>query len=352
MIKSLQIKNYQSHKDTELELHKGVNVIIGPTDSGKTAVLRALELLIDNRPLGNEFNSNWGGRTIVRITTTEGVTITRGQAEDGTDKTYKLSTLDTPLKAFGTDVPKEIKESLNFDEINFQSQLDAPFLLTKTAGEVARHFNKIAHLEKIDIANANIKKEINQINSDIKHKQTDLKNKTAELETYQYLETFEKEIRVLEILEQERIQKNEEFKILDVIIDNIKITNDQINEYQQIIEIEETLNSILDSFELKNELENKYETLNELVNEITETNDQLNEFKKVVEVSDFINDVLKLFENKRNSQVDYNNLNNLLRNVKSTNKELTLAESDYSTLHKQFDEEMGDSCILCGNKII
>jgi exonuclease SbcC len=294
MVKSLQIKNFQSHENTELEFVPGVNVIIGPTDSGKTAVLRALELLIDNRPLGNEFNSNWGGRTVVRLTTTEEITITRAQAEDGTDKTYKLSTIESPMKAFGSDVPKEIKEALNFDEINFQAQLDAPFLLTKTPGDVAKHFNKIAHLEKIDIANTNIKKEINQINSDIKHKQTDLKSKTAELETYQYLETLEKEIQAIEILDEQQIQNKRGFKELEKIYYDVSSLDNTFEEYQQIIEIESILTNVLNAFEKQREVKLQFETLGELTGEIIEINEQLSEFEKVVKISDYINDVLTL----------------------------------------------------------
>lgn len=348
MIESLEIKNFQSHKDSLFEFVPGVNIIIGPSDSGKTAILRALELLITNRPLGNEFNSNWGGRTVVRMKTTEGVMITRAQAEDGTDKTYKVSTIDSPMKAFGSDVPKEIKEALNIDEVNVQSQLDPPFLLTKTAGEVAKHFNKIAHLETIDLANANIKKAINQINSTIKHKQTDLVNKKKELESYDYLTEFESEIQAIESLQKTVDSKNVEFKELDRIVAQIQNIESEIEEYQKIIEIESVLDKTLGLFNSKSTLQDQFDTLNDLVNEITETNDTLKEFEKVVEISDKINDVLKLFESKRNSQTEYNNLNNLLRNVKSTNKELMLAENEYNTLHKEFEKEMPYVCPLCG----
>ena len=61
MIQSLQINNFQSHKYSVMELHKGVNVIIGPSDSGKTTILRALRWLVWNRPSGDAFRSDWGG---------------------------------------------------------------------------------------------------------------------------------------------------------------------------------------------------------------------------------------------------------------------------------------------------
>ena len=59
MIKQINIKNFQSHKSTQLKLDPGVNVIVGSSDSGKTAIIRAYLWVVDNRPLGNAFVSHW-----------------------------------------------------------------------------------------------------------------------------------------------------------------------------------------------------------------------------------------------------------------------------------------------------
>ena len=48
MIKSLHIQNFQSHKKTTLKFHKGINVVIGQSDSGKSAIIRALNWTINN----------------------------------------------------------------------------------------------------------------------------------------------------------------------------------------------------------------------------------------------------------------------------------------------------------------
>lgn len=47
--------NFQSHTYSELSLSKGVNVIVGPSDSGKTAIMRALRWNMFNDPSGVEF---------------------------------------------------------------------------------------------------------------------------------------------------------------------------------------------------------------------------------------------------------------------------------------------------------
>ena len=147
MIESVKLKNFQSHKENTFSFTKGVNAIVGPSDSGKTAILRALRWLIWNRPLGDAFRSDWGGDTEVAVTV-DGQLITRYKHDN--KHGYKIGKTD--LKAIGTDVPEEVSTILNIDEINLQQQFDKPFLLADSPGEVAQHFNKVAHLENMDRA--------------------------------------------------------------------------------------------------------------------------------------------------------------------------------------------------------
>lgn len=47
MLKKIKLKNFMSHKSSEFDLVKGINVITGPNNSGKSAVISALQLLAD-----------------------------------------------------------------------------------------------------------------------------------------------------------------------------------------------------------------------------------------------------------------------------------------------------------------
>jgi len=46
MLTKIRLQNYMSHAETELDLHPGVNVIIGPNNCGKSAILSALQTLL------------------------------------------------------------------------------------------------------------------------------------------------------------------------------------------------------------------------------------------------------------------------------------------------------------------
>ena len=67
MIQSVHIQNFQSHKNSTLEFSPGVNIIVGTSDSGKTAIIRALRWVVWNRPSGDSLRSTWGGKTSVEI---------------------------------------------------------------------------------------------------------------------------------------------------------------------------------------------------------------------------------------------------------------------------------------------
>ena len=125
MISSLQITNFQSHEETTLELHEGVNAIVGATDSGKSSIIRAATLLIKNRPSGDAFRSEWGGETKIKFTLPNGDFIARTK---GKENTYSIGTKavgETDVfSAMKTDVPEEIEHILNIQDINFQFQHD------------------------------------------------------------------------------------------------------------------------------------------------------------------------------------------------------------------------------------
>ena len=49
------LKNFQSHKDTVVNFESGFNVVVGPSDSGKTAIKRGIESVLYNKYVGAEY---------------------------------------------------------------------------------------------------------------------------------------------------------------------------------------------------------------------------------------------------------------------------------------------------------
>ena len=47
-LKRVRLENFQSHKNSIIDFDRGLNVIVGPSDSGKSAIIRAIKWALYN----------------------------------------------------------------------------------------------------------------------------------------------------------------------------------------------------------------------------------------------------------------------------------------------------------------
>lgn len=197
MIKSIVLQNFQSHKDTTLDLHPGVNLICGSSDSGKSSIIRALKWLATNRPLGDGFVS-WGSKkdTYVTVFADDFNIVHQPGFYSLTNKEVSNS-----WNAIGTTVPESVVQALNISELSWQSQMDAPFLLSASPGEVARTLNEVADLDKIDTALANINRMARDNRTNLVATAQEKQRLEIELSQYRGLDERMKKIAQLQELE-------------------------------------------------------------------------------------------------------------------------------------------------------
>ena len=145
MIDSLTLKNFQCHSNRKIKFEKNVNTIVGSSDTGKSAIIRALKWGVFNRPSGNAFCTHGTDLTEVSIQTNDNTIIRR--------KSKSLNEYEVngdEFKAIKKDIPEVAQQALSLGIINFQDQHDAPFMLSETAGEVGKRLNQIVNLDIID----------------------------------------------------------------------------------------------------------------------------------------------------------------------------------------------------------
>ena len=207
MYKSLHIKNFQSHENSTFVFSPFVNIILGLSTVGKTAVLRSLRLLTENRPSGAKFFSNFAGnegKTEIDLKLDNGqIKIEKSihRPDKGKDKgkkildktDYELITKDGSSFSFhGVDksVPDQVAALLNLTELNFQKQFDPPFLISSETsnGQIARTINKITNLEEVDEWVSSFTTDINESNGDITKLNAEIKQGESDLEKYSDLE--------------------------------------------------------------------------------------------------------------------------------------------------------------------
>lgn len=343
MIKSIQIQGFQSHEDSFLELNSHVNILVGSSDSGKTAILRALLWCIQNKPGGFSFCSHWGDSTKVQIEIDNHI-ITRFRNKNTNQ--YLLDNLK--FNAIGTEVPKEIQDILNIKNVNINLQLDPPFLLSETPGAVASHFNRIAKLDKIDTGLQNINSWIRTLTTDIKYKMEQKESLTNELTQFEYLEKFEIDLEVLEEMEKKQIQWNKNYQQLASIIVKTKTIVVNIKAKSQLLSLEPLLDNIFKLKEQKLSLEKDWNKIDGLLDRIEYVRSEIETQQDLFSIEKPVLSLLELYEERKTLENERKGLFKALSSIRSTEIAIAKAKAKFEALYKEYDEVFPDKCPLCG----
>ena len=347
MINSINIQNFQSHTNTLLELDAGVNAIVGPSDCGKSAVFRALNWLINNRPGGQEFHSWAGGDPSVTLDLDDG-TITRSRR--GNENIYKLD--DQEFKAFATTVPEPIQSILNISDINFQFQLDDPFLFGESPGNIARKLNEVVDLAIIDKALFNINQRYRSEVNQLKNAEDKKKLLSDELEEYLWLFDAEQRLAVLEQLDESIIDNKQQALALEILIKeigHIEIEIDQISTGP--IEAENEVQELID---LDNRIEKDFEDskiLDDLLDEINSLKEEIEKAQGCLKFESAVQEALALDHDVTAKWIDRNKFKRLLDDIKTTWQDVNSKREELGELEEEFYRFMPDECPLCGQEV-
>lgn len=139
-ISEIHLNDFQSHADTKLRLSPGLNVIVGPSDSGKSAILRALWWLLYNKPKGADFVRIGSTKASVKAVFSSGSYVKRDRTKSSSGSyAYRVPGSDeVKLKGIGSTLPPEVVSihkmpllSVAGDDVsvNIARQFDPPFML-------------------------------------------------------------------------------------------------------------------------------------------------------------------------------------------------------------------------------
>lgn len=346
MIKSIKLINFQSHKNTTLEFDNGVNVIIGSSDSGKTAIIRGLRWIIDNRPGGDSFRSWWGGDTSVIIETTNHI-IERKRTKKGNH--YILDGVE--FTAFGTNIPKEVQKALNMDEVNLQQQFDRHYLISDTAGGVSSHFNELANLTKIDQGIQKTSKTIKTLTKEYQYKSETITEKKEKLKEYSNLKEIEKAVSSLEAkVEKVCVYEKKEDNLVDLIEDIEDVTED-INTNKIPEGLENELTKILELYGNKNKKEINLIELKQLSLQIYNIKQDQIQYTGITKAENEVNKYMESYQilNKHKAQLtELTNLCDSIADIQIGSERLV---DEIDKISKVYKKNFPKICPLCNTKL-
>lgn len=204
-IKSVRLENFQSHLDTLIEFDQGLNVIIGQSDSGKTAIFRGIRWALFNQPRGSDFIRV--GADFVRVTVEFSNDVTIIRERTASKNRYILKEQgkdDFILEGFGVHVPKEILDAHKMNplrierdfEINLHlaEQLDGPFLLDQSPAIRAKTIGRISGAHFLDMAIRDTAKDVQKLKQQINYTEEEKEKIIEKLAPFEFLDEAKRKL--------------------------------------------------------------------------------------------------------------------------------------------------------------
>ncbi|GAE30827.1 AAA family ATPase [Alkalihalobacillus hemicellulosilyticus] len=204
-IHSVHIENFQSHLDTYIEFDQGLNMIVGQSDSGKTAIIRALRWVLFNQPRGTDFLRISADFVRVTVTFTNGTVICRERTASKNRYTIRQQEQDDLiLEGFGIHVPTEVLEAhgmghLRVDTdhdlaLHVSQQLDGPFLLEETSSTRAKVLGRISGAHFLDMAIRQTTRDVSQLNQRTRQEEETIDKLKKELEPFAHIDLLKEKL--------------------------------------------------------------------------------------------------------------------------------------------------------------
>lgn len=206
----LTVRNFQSLKDVDLDLGL-LTVIVGPSSSGKSALIRAVKALTNNVRGTSVITRGQKALAITGRTETHVVTLERGERGGS----YKISGGEDGNLTFtklAGEVPEQVREALRIEpflesvgSVNFAGQFDKPYLLDESGGMVARALGELTNVTTIFEAVRSANRIRQNAVSAVKMRQSDLARVKGSLAGFAGLHERLRALQEAEKLQDQRV---------------------------------------------------------------------------------------------------------------------------------------------------
>lgn len=337
-IEYIEILNFQSHANTKLDFDEGVNVIIGPSDSGKTAVIRALKWIFFNEPSGTDIIKKGEDSAKVTLKLNTGFKIIRGRSKS--KNYYEIISPENEtqrFEGFGVNVPQEIINLTGINKIdlgnmkkslNIAEQLESPFLITDSPSIKANALGKLAGVDIIDKALGNLSKDMYEINSARKSIENEIRDQKDILKNFEYLKDDKIKIERLEYL----FNQVDEYKTkLNTLNDLEKKYSNNLEKTNQTIEYLEKFKNLDELFLIYEKMAYKVNNLklySNLNNKLLYTDSKIKELEILLrkidtdKISNIYSNLLEINKTLEKYKYVYKNFVNINKQINQVEKTL------------------------------
>ena len=336
MIKKIILKGFRKHQKKVLKFSAGVNSIIGENAAGKSTILRAIKYVAMNKPSGLSVIHWDSDKASVTIFEDE------NKIKRIRSKSKNIYILNKKIfKAFAHNVPKEIQQTLGLSDINFQTQHQAPFWFSKTAGEVSRELNMIVNLDIIDQTLSDISSDIHKTKVRIETSESRLKELRKQKKIFQRIEQQNKDLKTIESLKNHNVKETQKITILERKIKSGVLYREQaeslkfsVSQAVLVLTIAKKQRNIEQSRDILQNLVDKARNLSKILN------------RKVIE----IDSISVLYDQIKINKKEQDSLKKLIGTIQSYKVILCPLKEALQINQKRIKQMVKNKCPLCGKK--
>lgn len=330
MSMKVQVKNYQIIKNAEAEFVPGLNVIVGPSNNGKTSFIKAIKSLIYTEPGSTPIR--FGTQSYIVGIQYNGHTVILQKGLK--DSAYLVD--GEKFTKYGTSTPEEVSKALGIKElelngkkekINFWDQMNYPFLLDKSSTELFRFIVDSGEDDQISAAlkdmvsdRQGINKDINQLQGSIMVLDEQIATKTKEIDNLKPRLDVSKEIIKMQTKVANVRQMND-------LLEKIKsLQSKQLELQKQYNKVEaeskiytESVLKLQDSYEKSSIYSNTLRRINDFKNRINQNDQILSKYKITFDLLENVSEInLEPLIKVRDLILNLQSKANLLSNQKSS----------------------------------
>lgn len=338
MIEKIESQNFQCHKKLRLELDK-ITTIIGPSDRGKTALLRLIKWVCLNEPNGDDFISH-GEEECKASLIIDSRRVTRKKSK--LENAYYLG--KDVFKSFRTSVPEEISEHIKVNDLNFQDQHKPPFWFFESAGKVSKELNSIVDLEIIDSTLASVVAKTKKARATFEVCEVRLEEARKERTKLKWIKQFDTQLTELENTNERLTTNQRRCTRLSEMLGNVETLSEGLEEAGR------ALQAARNACE---EMEEGHARWIKVTKNIGSLRELLTQIKDLEQIVDTRPPNLSVLEKNMPSITQISNqredLTSLLQDIIKTEYELCQNQENMQSLKEELSKVK--SCPLCGNRM-
>lgn len=308
MITKVSLRGFQSHVSSEFNLHEGLNVITGPSDAGKTAIIRAVRWVAFNEPQGEAFVNENVGEAEIKIHLANKAIITKTRKKSKTSYLIQTDETDEGSLFEKSEVPFEVKSLLGIEKhsfgdfeaaLNFSFQLDAPFLISETASAGAKVLGKLAGTESVDRAIKGVSKDTYAARNLRAQAEKDMERIVGNLFEYEGIDDAKQMLETAEMILEQVEASKDKFDFLKTYRHEYLLAREKIrklfetlNKLTHVPDLEEDLQDIEKSQQRYDSLLQLYSDGSRLQQRIDVLGQEITKYQEIESAADLLNSIV------------------------------------------------------------